>query len=81
MSYNQHAYFYDAGSQRTQQVFSVDGSGNYHYVDYKYDGIGQLKTAFGTNHFNNGSGFVETPRLQEQFGYAYDKGWNLAPVR
>jgi len=40
-------------------------------VNYTYDKIGQLKTARGYE--SDGL----TLRLQEQFGYAYDKGWNL----
>src|SRR5207244_10364703 len=36
------------------------------YVDYTYDNIGQLKTAFGKE--SSGT----TNRWQEQFGYAYD---------
>lgn len=59
-------YFYDEGFQRTQQVFQV---GN--YINYTYDNIGQLKTAFG---FESGG----TARLHEKFGYAYDKAWNLS---
>jgi hypothetical protein len=45
----------------------------------RYDNIGQLKTAKGTDHaydFNTGL-FVDASRLNEQFGYAYDKAWNL----
>ena len=34
-------YAYNAGNQRTQQVFSATN-----YVNYSYDNIGQLKTAF-----------------------------------
>jgi RHS repeat-associated protein len=41
------------------------------FINYSYDNIGQLKTAQGFE--QNGT----TPRLQEQFGYAYDKAWNL----
>ena len=37
---------------------------------YTYDGIGQLRAACGAN--SN-----LTPRLHEQFGYAYDGAWNL----
>jgi RHS repeat-associated protein len=50
----------------TQQVFTA---GN--FINYTYDNIGQLKTAQGYE--SNGV----TPRLHEQFGYAYDKAWNL----
>jgi RHS repeat-associated protein len=63
---SQLQYGYDAGSQRTQQVFTA---GN--YVNYTYDPIGQLKTARGWE--PDGT----TPRLHEQFGYAYDAAWNL----
>ena len=59
-------YSYDDGSEVTQQVFTA---GN--YLNYTYDNIGQLKTALG--HESGGT----TPRLQEQFGYGYDKAWNL----
>ena len=44
------------------------------YMNYTYDNIGQLKTARGFE--SNGV----TPRLQEQFGYAYDAAWNLSPA-
>ncbi|HEX3626233.1 MAG TPA: RHS repeat-associated core domain-containing protein [Verrucomicrobiae bacterium] len=50
----------------TQQVFTAKN-----YANYTYDNIGQLKTAQG---FESGT----TPRLHEQFGYAYDKAWNLS---
>ncbi len=63
---DQYTYYYDPGSQRTQQVFTA---GN--YVNYTYDKIGQVKTARGYE--SDGA----TLRLHEQFGYAYDKGWNL----
>ncbi len=38
-----------------------------------------MKTAKGTDHAYNCStySYVDTPRLQEQFGYAYDAAWNL----
>ena len=62
---NSHAYEYNDGHQRTKQTFTA---GN--YVDYTFDNIGQLKTAKGQE-----SG--GTTRPQEQFGYAYDKAWNL----
>src|SRR5262245_56946606 len=39
---NSHAYTYDYASRRTSQT-RADGS----YVDYAYDGAGQLKTAGG----------------------------------
>ena len=54
------------GPQVTQQVFTAEN-----VMNYTYDNIGQLKTAQGLE-----SGGT-TPRLQEQFGYAYDKAWNL----
>ncbi len=63
---DQSTYSFDPGSQRTQQVFTA---GN--YVNYTYEKIGQVKTARGYE--SDGL----TLRLQEQFGYAYDKGWNL----
>jgi RHS repeat-associated protein len=61
-----HAYAYNAGSQRTQQVFK-DGN----YMDYGYDNIGQLITAQGAELGGT------TNRLHEQFGYAYDAAGNL----
>ena len=60
-----HGYAYDAGSQRTQQVFTAGNC-----MGYTYDPIAQLKTAKGRE--QNGSS-----RLHEQFGYAYDAAWNL----
>lgn len=63
---NSRAYQYNAGHQRTRQTFPA---GN--YVDYTYDDIGQLQTATGWE------SDTTTPRLHEQFGYAYDAGWNL----
>jgi RHS repeat-associated protein len=63
---NVHTYSYDLASQRTRQAFQA---GN--YVDYTYDPIGQLKTAFGTE--SNGI----TSRLQERLSYAYDPAGNL----
>jgi RHS repeat-associated protein len=62
---NSHSYVYDPASQRTQQVFTATN-----YVNYTYDGSGQLLTALG----KESSG---TNRLLEQFGYAYDAGGNL----
>ncbi|HEY5911514.1 MAG TPA: RHS repeat-associated core domain-containing protein [Verrucomicrobiae bacterium] len=61
-----HGYSYDMGSQRTQQVFTAAN-----FVNYTYDNIGQLKTAAGWE--QDGT----TPRLHEQFGYDYDRAWNL----
>jgi RHS repeat-associated protein len=63
---NSHAYEYNDGHQRTKQTFAP---GN--YVDYTYDDLGQLQTARGWE------SDASTPRQHEQFGYAYDKGWNL----
>jgi len=65
---NEHSYSYDAGNERTQQVFTA---GN--LINYTYDKIGQLKTALGFEPM----GTPATNRLQEQFGYGYDKAWNL----
>jgi RHS repeat-associated protein len=59
-------YVYNLGNQRTQQVFTA---GN--YMNYTYDSIGELKTAFG-----NESGGV-TNRMQERFSYVYDAAGNL----
>jgi RHS repeat-associated protein len=72
-------YTYDAGSEVTQQVYAIFNSGigadANRYLDYSYDNIGQLKTAQG---FDGLPGWGSNPaRLQEQFGYAYDKAWNL----
>jgi len=61
-----HGFVYDPGSEVTQQVFTA---GN--YINYSYDNIGQLKLASGKSLGGT------TNRLQEQFGYAYDKAWNL----
>jgi RHS repeat-associated protein len=63
---NAHQYGYNPANQRTQQVFMA---GN--YVNYTYDASGQLQTAVGWE--TNGA----TRRLNEQFGYAYDKAGNL----
>ena len=63
---NTHQYTYNAASQRTRQT-RLAGD----YVDYTYDGAGQLKTAIGKE---SGGG---TSRVHEQFGYAYDAGGNL----
>ena len=41
---NKHEYIYNAGNQRTQQVFQVGGT-----VHYRYDSIGQLKVADSSN--------------------------------
>ena len=63
---NSHSYQLNPANQRTQQVFTA---GN--YVNYTYDGMGQLKTANGKE-----SGGT-TNRLHEQLGYAYDPAGNL----
>jgi RHS repeat-associated protein len=63
---NSHAYLYNLGGQRTQQVFTVSD-----YVNYSYDNSGQLKTAFGKEPAGT------TNRLHEQFGYVYDAAGNL----
>ncbi len=63
---NTHQYTYNYASQRARQT-RLAGD----YVDYSYDGAGQLKTAVGKE---SGGG---TSRALEQFGYAYDAGGNL----
>jgi RHS repeat-associated protein len=60
------AHLYDKGLQVTQQIFTANN-----YINYTYDKIGQLKMARGWESDD------VTPRLQEQFGYAYDAAWNL----
>src|SRR5436190_1562262 len=62
---NSHAYGYNMASQRTTLT---NTAGN--YVNYTYDLIGELNTAFGKE--SGGSS-----RLNEQFGYAYDAAGNL----
>jgi RHS repeat-associated protein len=64
---DQHSYTYDLGSEVTQQVFTASN-----FINYVYDNIGQILTAKG---WESGGG---TSRLPEQFGYGYDKAWNLA---
>ncbi|MGH7977780.1 MAG: RHS repeat-associated core domain-containing protein [Limisphaerales bacterium] len=67
VNYGEHFWYsYDEGSEVTQQVFAA---GN--YINFAYDKIGQLTAAQGFEQNN-------TPRLQEQFGYAYDDAWNLS---
>jgi RHS repeat-associated protein len=61
-----HSYEYNAANQRTRQTFMA---GN--YVDYGYDGLGQLVSAMGKE--AGGSS-----RLLEKFGYVYDPAGNLA---
>jgi RHS repeat-associated protein len=63
---NSHAYGYNVGSRRTNQV-RADGS----CVNYTYDSLGQLKTALG---YENGG----AARLHEKFGYLYDAAGNLS---
>lgn len=58
---DEHQYSYDAGSQRTQQVFAASQARS--LMNYSYDNIGQLKSAQGYEYGGT------TPRLQEQFGY------------
>ncbi len=65
-TYQQLQYAYDPGSEMTQQVFTANN-----FINYSYDNIGQLKTAQGFEQSGQS-------RLQEQFGYAYDKAWNLS---
>lgn len=68
-------YSYDSSMQVTQQVFTV---GN--YISYTYDPIGQLESAngFEPTFYNQGlNQYTNYPRLNEQFGYGYDNGWNL----
>jgi RHS repeat-associated protein len=62
---NVHSYTYDLAGERTKQT-RMDGS----YVDYGYDGMGQLLTAIGKE-----SGGAK--RWHEQFGYKYDPAGNL----
>jgi RHS repeat-associated protein len=63
---NSHSYTYNAGNERTQQVFTAGD-----FVNYAYDPLGQLKTATG----KEAAGV--TNRLHEQLGYAYDAAHNL----
>ena len=63
---NAHQYSYNLASQRTQQVFTATN-----YVNYTYDGIGQLQTANGKEAGGTAN------RLHEQLGYAYDAAGNL----
>ncbi len=62
---NSHAYNNNVANQRLKQTRG-DGS----YVNYSYDNIGELNTAFGYE--NTGAA-----RLHEKFGYAYDAAGNL----
>jgi RHS repeat-associated protein len=63
---NSHAYTYNLASQRTEQVFTATN-----YVNYTYDGMGQLATAQGKE--NSGA-----TRWQEQLSYVYDAAGNLS---
>lgn len=63
---NSHGYAYNAGHQRTLQT-RTGGD----YVDYTYDGLGQLTAATGKEKFGT------TNRWQERFSYGYDAAWNL----
>ena len=63
---NQHQYEYDNANRRTKQT-RTGGD----YVDYTYDEIGQLKSAFGKE-----SGGT-TNRVHEQLAYVYDAAGNL----
>jgi RHS repeat-associated protein len=60
-----NGYSYNAGNQRTQQVFTA---GN--LTDYAYDGIGQLTNASGRKP-------NQILRLHEQSAYGYDAAHNL----
>src|SRR5262245_37903251 len=64
---NFHFYDHNAAGQSTRQT-RADSS----YVDYTYDGIGQLKTAKGVDQESSTAN-----RPHEQFGYAYDAAGNL----
>ncbi|HYG36840.1 MAG TPA: RHS repeat-associated core domain-containing protein [Clostridia bacterium] len=61
---NRHSYAYNLANLRTRQTRTDTA-----YVDYTYDKIGQLRTAKASEDAG--------PRLQEQFGYAYDAAGNL----
>jgi RHS repeat-associated protein len=63
---NAHQYAYNLGNQRTQQVFTAGNT-----MDYTYDSIGQLTSAFGKE-----AGGV-TNREQEKLSYVYDAAGNL----
>ena len=78
-SYIYDQYAYDAGSEVTQEVFTPDDEGDEALMNYTYDNIGQLKVAQGVESAYNGATgqYTNASRLNEQFGYAYDKAWNL----
>ena len=63
---NAHSYALNLAGQRTRQT-RWDGS----YLDYTYDGLGELLTAKGKE--SGGSS-----RLQEQLSYGYDPAGNLS---
>jgi len=63
---NSHNYGYNTASERTVMTNTLGD-----YRSYTYDGMGQLKTALGTE-----PGGV-TNRLNEQLGYTYDAAGNL----
>ncbi len=77
-TYDYLYYYYDSGSEATQIVAQagVDYNSFANYMNYSYDKIGQLKTAQGFDGWPSDNP-PNPPRLQEQFGYAYDKAWNL----
>ena len=61
-----YAYGYNQANQRTNVVHTAGD-----YVNYTYDNMGELTSAFGKE-----AGGV-TNRWQEQLGYAYDAAGNL----
>lgn len=61
-----YSYGYNQANQRTNVTRTAGDS-----VAYTYDNEGELKTALGKEPDG------VTPRLQEQFGYAYDAAGNL----
>ena len=63
-----HGYTYDLGFNRNH---ATRGAGQVH-LDYLYDPIGQLTNALAYDTGDN-----STPRLNEKFGFAYDKAGNL----
>lgn len=81
---NQHGYEMNQANQRTRQTvnegYNIGGWASSRFMDYTYDDIGQLKTAKGKDRVINTTtwDYDEIPRRHEQFGYAYDKAWNLS---
>jgi len=63
-----HTYGYNLGGQRTNQTRLTTN-----YVNYGYDPVGQLKTAYGYE--SSGSA-----RWNERFTYSYDASANLSQV-